>query len=1577
MFNSGVRGRRAPDNFGTVSSQTQFVQQKSPQPNITGYSIAGTDDTALDPAGGQTILVNGTGFASGAAVTVNGQTISPVTVVSPTQLSFTSIALAGGSYSLIVYNSTGGAAILVPGLIYSAVPTWTTSAGSIGTTYETTPISTSVVATSDSAIIYSLSSGSLPSGATLYANGVITGTSPVESGSTTYTFAIKAEDAELQDTTRTFTLTINTDVVTWGSPADNTTYISNVNVVASNVVLSATSAAGYGITYSANTLPTGLSLSGNTISGTPTVVANSSTLLTATASTTNRSATRTINWVIQLSNDPYFNLTTLLLNGETSSNYWIQDASTNKFALTVNADTRPTAFSPYETVWSNYFDGSGDYLTIAGNAAFLFPGDHTIECWIIWDGTYSAAGRIIYATGGSGSADQVGIFSGSGVYYAGLSSGYTPPTNVWTHIAISRSGSSIRFFGNGTLQYTGTNGSSIGSNSATAYIGLRNDNNHPWLGYISNLRIVKGTALYTSNFTPSTSPLTAVSGTSLLTCQSNRLLDNSTNNFTVTKNGDVTVSNFGPFIETNITTGSGYFDGSGDYLTSSTSFATSNSWTVEAWCYFTGAANNDSLLVGIPERLYILWLGSTLYVGDSQINNIVVSNKPINQWFHIAVVKNSSTYTAYINGTSVGTSGSALISETITSWQIGARVSQSQYATGYISNIRIVNGTAVYTTNFTPPTSPLTAISGTNLLTLQNRLGENNNRFIDTSGMNGIVTRFNNTAQGTFSPFSQTGWSGYFTGTSTSYISTPSTTILNQGQTYTVQCWIYPTVFQTSTSAVRRMYIFVKGVIYAGLSIHSDGTLGWYGWPTPGGMIVTSPAGTITTNVWQHVALVVNPSNYIKLFKNGTEVGSSSYTAAGADGSAILIGNGDTGQSGTDGFIGYISNFKVTLSALTAGQLDYSASPVMSSPSGAALLVLQTNRFNDTSANNLAITVPAAPSIQAFSPFSPAIVTPTSYSGYFDGTTDYITQATNTSYGFGTGNFTIEFWLYLNSTGLQTIYSNLTSASSTNPHIYINSTIRYYTVSGDRITGSSLSSGQWYHIALSRASGSTRLFINGTQSGSTYSDANNYGSTAPLGIGTYWEGGSPVTTNTLFGYMSNLRVVNGTAVYTANFTPPTSPLTAIANTSLLTCQSNRFIDNSTNNFTLTANGDVIATQFNPFGTTSLTLENAAYSVTNVGGSMSFDGSGDYLSLPHSAALVYGTKNFTIEFWIYVNAYGSPSRIFQKGTGPVGYSMDMSSSGTLTYNNNSTLAGSTATINVPLKAWTHVSLVRSGTSTNQTRWYINGQSAGSWTYNVDVSEAESLVIGGSSAAFTVNGYISDFRLINGSAFYSSPFAPPATPLTAITDTTLLLNGTNSGLIDYTSKNNLETLGNAQLRTAITKFGNASMYFDGSGDYLVAAATENFVFSGNFTVEFWMYPTAVASGERGIVGIGTVGASRLVVRLQGGSPEKMSFWLNGPANNIICSTSISANQWYHVALVRSGSGSNNLKLYLNGVLDGQVTSTYSVPKEAMYIGRTYSNLDGEYFTGYIDDLRITNGFSRYTANFTPPTSAFITY
>ena len=164
----------------------------------------------------------------------------------------------------------------------------------------------------------------------------------------------------------------------------------------------------------------------------------------------------------------------------------------------------------------------------------------------------------------------------------------------------------------------------------------------------------------------------------------------------------------------------------------------------------------------------------------------------------------------------------------------------------------------------------------------------------------------------------------------------------------------------------------------------------------------------------------------------------------------------------------------------------------------------------------------------------------------FDGTSDYITSSTSELYGYGTGDFTIEFWLYLNNTNLQSVLSHLTSVSAILPHLYIASggSIRYYTNSSDRITGSTLVAGVWYHIALSRVSGTTRLFIDGTQTGANYTDANDYGTTAPLTIGSYINAGAIVNSEHLNGYIDDLRITRGHGRYASNFTPSTSPFNA-------------------------------------------------------------------------------------------------------------------------------------------------------------------------------------------------------------------------------------------------------------------------------------------------------------------------------------------------------------------------------------------------------------------------------------------------
>jgi hypothetical protein len=125
--------------------------------------------------------------------------------------------------------------------------------------------------------------------------------------------------------------------------------------------------------------------------------------------------------------------------------------------------------------------------------------------------------------------------------------------------------------------------------------------------------------------------------------------------------------------------------------------------------------------------------------------------------------------------------------------------------------------------------------------------------------------------------------------------------------------------------------------------------------------------------------------------------------------------------------------------------------------------------------------------------------------------------------------------------GDETIISNLTSVPSVNPHLFRNAgTLWYWTNGGERIRSANILAAQtWTHIAICRASGSTRLFVNGVQTGSTYADTNNYGSTAPLAVGTYWSGGTPVGVTTFNGYMNDVRITKGLARYTTTFTPPT------------------------------------------------------------------------------------------------------------------------------------------------------------------------------------------------------------------------------------------------------------------------------------------------------------------------------------------------------------------------------------------------------------------------------------------------------
>jgi len=654
----------------------------------------------------------------------------------------------------------------------------------------------------------------------------------------------------------------------------------------------------------------------------------------------------------------------------------------------------------------------------------------------------------------------------------------------------------------------------------------------------------------------------------------------------------------------------------------------------------------------------------------------------------------------------------------------------------------------------------------------------------------------------------------------------------------------------------------------------------------------------------------------------------------------------------------------------------------------------QNNTFLDSSSNNFTITRNGNTTQGTFSPFSQ-----TGWSNYFNGSSS-LSIANNAVFQMGSGDFTIEFWANTASFGSQTYTpicgvwdTSAPSASTAAWYVAINAFnatsklgFSYYISSATDVSfGTATNSvSSWDHYAVVRSGNLLYGFKNGTllnAGGTAISGTLSNGSSTSLTIGDLPNG------NKYNGYISNLRIVKGGALYTSSFTPSTTPLTTTVSAgtvSLLTCQDNRFKDNSTNAFALTVTGTPSVQAFSPF------LPTVAYTPQTIGGSGYFDGTGDYLVLPASSAFDTGagTSDVTFECWVYNNGfsgsqYGRGIFVFYKSTD---YNnnrlMVRLDSGSNAINcflvvNGATQFGTSGTNSTRLAtpfAWTHLALVRS----SQTfRLYINGvldTTLAATTASLNGVDRFEVGRTQDGSVPDFNGNISGFRYLKGTAQYTSAFTPPTAPLTAIANTQLLLNFTNAGITDATAKNNLETVGNAQISTTQSKFGGSSMYFDGTGDYLVIPASSNLEFgTGDFTIEFWVYSNSISTFQ-------TLMERRSSVAVRGLS---ISIYLSAIGVNIgdtntsgwevaISGSTLSSSVWYHVAITRSGS---SVKLFVNGTQQGS-TATFSgsMADETsnLRIGADASGSNG--FNGYIDDLRITKGYARYTANFTAPTAAF---
>ena len=306
----------------------------------------------------------------------------------------------------------------------------------------------------------------------------------------------------------------------------------------------------------------------------------------------------------------------------------------------------------------------------------------------------------------------------------------------------------------------------------------------------------------------------------------------------------------------------------------------------------------------------------------------------------------------------------------------------------------------------------------------------------------------------------------------------------------------------------------------------------------------------------------------------------------------------------------------------------------------------------------------------------------------FDGTGDYLSIASNTDFNFGTGDFTIEFWVYRNVSGAQhDILDFRTAGTSQNvPRVYINSAniLAYFVAGATRITGGSgniVSAGAWHHIAVSRQGTSTKLFLDGIQAGSTWTDTTTY-IQCPLTIGAQYNG-----SNSVNGYIDEVRVSN-TARYTATFTPNATAFTADSASKLLIHGDSTIVDDAS----------------------------------------------------------YGTAtDFTVEGWIYPTAGSAYQSLFDFRSAAIEQAiyLGINTSNQIYLYVNGVITITTAAT-VSLSAWTHVALVRaSGT----TKIYLNGtQSGSSWADITDYSTTKPLRIGADwSAAYGFTGYIDDLRI----------------------------------------------------------------------------------------------------------------------------------------------------------------------------------------------------------------------------------------
>lgn len=639
--------------------------------------------------------------------------------------------------------------------------------------------------------------------------------------------------------------------------------------------------------------------------------------------------------------DSYKSYVTMLLktNGVGNSvNSAFIDSSSNSIALTAVGNASQGTFSPYSPCGWSCRMGVSNYITGPTSTTFdITGGDFTIECFIKMDAYNPSASQAFSIcsnyTGGYGWAISIGgVGTASNLSLTIWSAASGQVTNscsainstnltlgIWHHIAVTREGANNKFFLNGTLMGTYTAVVADAGNTLAIGAYIQNLSYPSWLrGKCSNLRIVKGTAVYSGNYTVPTDNLTAITNTVLLTLQDNRLRDNSVNSHALTAVGFPAMVHSSPFAVASydkvVHGGSTQLDAT-SYITTASNVALvlgTSDFAVSGWVYlttastiFTIASYNYTYSSGIGNwSLYYnggsLWFNSS--AGNRQSSTTFVGNG-LGSWQHIMYSRVASVGRFFVNGVQLGTTIADANNYSLNTgtFFIGRQNNGNGPILGLTSDIVVLKGTGV-SANFVPPTAPVVNNANTSLLCNFANAGVQ-----DISSNTTLLLKANAKVDvANFKWFSSILFDGV-----ADYVPTTNTVSDNVLGTanFTIECWFLKTVDGVG------MYLYdgrpssVNGA-YPTLYIDSTGLLTYYVNTAVRITGTTAVAGAMLSS-WHHYALV-RYNGITKIYLNGVQEGGS-YTDTtyyvGAVGRPYI---GVSSFDLTSPFKGNIEDFRLT-----------------------------------------------------------------------------------------------------------------------------------------------------------------------------------------------------------------------------------------------------------------------------------------------------------------------------------------------------------------------------------------------------------------------------------------------------------------------------------------------------------------------------------------------------------------------------------------------------------------------------------------------------------------------------------------